>query len=399
MNFSLESLVAQAYRNGASDLHLEGGLPAAIRIRGVLNMTGEPIPAAVLFETAQELIGHEQWPYFEERRSMDLSRTISSVRCRINILHSARGVGLAVRLLSTFEASLDKLNLHPELRRLLKPANGLVLVSGPTGSGKSTTMAALIQEINLTETSHIVTLESPIEYNFRPRLAFIRQREIGRDTPSFEQGLLDALREDPNVLMVGEMRDQETMRLTLNAAETGHLVLATVHSATCAEALQRIVSAFPAGIQNNVAAQLADCLVGVVTQKLFYRSDLSIRIPECEILFPTNAIKAFIRNCDFFKIPQAMEIGADHGLWTFDRYRQWLAKKSKWYIPGPNEAVASGEPDKFAHAAVPPSKPIPSAPPDGHSTKSPPAKNKRAEPIQISPVAGGLEKVLKDLGC
>src|SRR5207342_562535 len=160
-----------------------------------------------------------------------------------------------------------KLNLHPDLRRHISHHNGLIIVSGATGSGKSSTMAALIQEINLGEARHIVTIESPIEYSFRPRASYIRQREVGRDTPSFEQGLLDALREDPDVLMVGEMREPETMRLTLNASETGHLVLATVHSSTCAEALQRLVGAFPAEIQNNVAAQLADCLVGVIAQR------------------------------------------------------------------------------------------------------------------------------------
>src|SRR5438477_4837956 len=138
-------------------------------------------------------------------------------------------------------------------------------------------MAGLLQEINLTETRHIVTVESPIEYTFRPRLAYIRQREVGRDTPSFEQALLDALREDPDVLMVGEMREPETMRLTLNAAETGHLVLATVHSSSCAEALQRIVSVFGPEIQNGVAAELADCLLAVISQRLHYRPELNLR--------------------------------------------------------------------------------------------------------------------------
>src|SRR6202022_264810 len=170
-------------------------------------------------------------------------------------------------LLSSVQPTLRSLNLHPELERLVRPTHGLVLVSGPTGSGKSSTLAALIQEINVREARHVITLESPIEYELVPRRAFIRQREVGRDTPSFERGLLDALREDPDVLMVGEMRDPETMRLTLNAAETGHLVLATVHSATVAEALQRVVNAFPAEVQNAIAAQLADCLLGVVAQR------------------------------------------------------------------------------------------------------------------------------------
>src|SRR5207237_8784759 len=203
----LASLIASAQERGASDLHLEAGLPAAMRIRGTLQIFGEPLPAKVLFEIARETICPEQWPSFVERRSFDLSKTIQGVRCRINILHSSRGVGFAIRLLSSFQATVEKLNLHPDLKKLVNRPHGLILVSGPTGCGKSSTTAALLQEINLAEARHIVTIESPIEYTFRPRRAYIRQREVGRDTPSFDQGLLDALREDPDVLMVGEMRE------------------------------------------------------------------------------------------------------------------------------------------------------------------------------------------------
>src|SRR6202022_982931 len=160
-------------------------------------------------------------------------------------------------LLSSVQPTLRSLNLHPELERLVRPTHGLVLVSGPTGSGKSSTLAALIQEINVREARHVITLESPIEYELVPRRAFIRQREVGRDTPSFEQGLYDALREDPDVLMVGGLRDPQAMPLTLNGAEPGPLGLTTLHSPTCAEALQRIVSAFPAEIQSGICAQLA----------------------------------------------------------------------------------------------------------------------------------------------
>src|SRR5438045_1401375 len=230
---------------------------------------------------------------------------------------------MAIRFLAAFQATVEKLNLHPDLKRLAAPQHGLVLVCGPTGSGKSSTLAALIQEINLTEARHVVTIESPIEYTFRPRLAYIRQREVGRDTPSFEQGLLDALREDPDVLMVGEMREPETMRLTLNASETGHLVLATMHSSTCAEALQRSVFAFPAEIQSAVRAQLADCLVAVVCQRLRFRPELKMRVPECETLIPTIPIKSFIRSGDFFKIVSSLEMGAENGMWTFQRYQTW----------------------------------------------------------------------------
>jgi twitching motility protein PilT len=396
----LETLIDSAREQGASDLHLESSLPAAIRVRGVLRTFGEPLSGPVLLEAARALIGPDQWPHFLERRSFDMSKTIRGVRCRINVLQSSRGVGLAIRLLSAFQATLERLNLHPDLRKLVAHTHGLVLVSGPTGSGKSSTLAALIQEINLTEARHIVTIESPIEYTFRPNRAFVRQREVGRDTPSFEQALLDALREDPDVLMVGEMREPETMRLTLNASETGHLVLATVHSSTCAEALQRVVGAFPAEIQSSVAAQLADCLVGVISQRLKFRPDLNIRVPECEVLVSTHPIKTFIRNRDFFKIMSVLETGAEHGMWTLDRYRNWLDRRTKWYVPereaeSAEEEIAEGP---AATASLPPVQPKQSRPATTPAEKSPspsPAKPASTGRLEIEPEESPFGKILK----
>ena len=379
---TFDSLIQMARQQGASDLHLEPGLPAAIRVRGNLQTVGEPIPPHLLFAFAQEIVGTEDWPVFSERLSYDCSCTIHGIRCRINILHTSRGIGFAVRLLASFQATLKTLNLHPDLRRFVAPHNGLLLVSGPTGSGKSSTLAALIQEINLSEARHIVTIESPIEYSLRPHHSFIRQREVGRDTPSFEQALLDVLREDPDVVMVGEMREPETMRLTLNAAETGHLVLATVHSATCVEALQRIVSAFPADIQSAVSAQLADSLVGVVAQRLTYRADLKIQLPELEILSPSNPVKAHIRNQEFFKIGSVLETGAEQGMWTFARYRQWMERHGPWFVPDPS-SQAEGEP-------APPAKPI------ARKTPAPPVTTpkKPGHRIEIEPVEGGWDNLL-----
>ncbi len=388
----LETLIGAAAASGASDLHLESRLAPATRVRGELRVAGEPIPPSVLAEMARGLLGEEQWPVFLERRSFDLSRTIRGVRCRINILHTARGVGMAIRLLSAFQATVEKLNLHPDLKKFIKHNNGLILVSGATGSGKSSTLAALIQEINLAEARHIITVESPIEYSFRPRRSFIRQREVGRDTPNFEQALLDALREDPDVLMVGEMREPETMRLTLNAAETGHLVLATVHSSTCAEAMQRVVSAFPAEIQASISAQLSDCLVGAVSQRLRFRPDINIRVPECEILVATHAVKNFIRNREFFKIATALETGADHDMWSFQRYMKWLDNRTQWFIPDQNPEP----PDADTGDAPPPVMYTPPKPgrsaATGVKVGTPPPTGGR---LEIEAVEGGLEDILK----
>jgi twitching motility protein PilT len=396
-------MVGMARTQGASDLHFEAGLPAALRIRGSLRVSGEPVPARQIAEAAQALIGPERWPSFLERRSFDLSRTINGVRCRINVMHTSRGVGMAIRLLAPFQATIEKLNLHTDLKKLVTSTHGLVLVSGPTGCGKSSTLAALIQEINLTEACHIVTLESPIEYTFKPRKAYIRQREVGRDTPGFEQGLLDALREDPDVLMVGEMRDAETMRLTLGASETGHLVLATVHSSTCTEALQRVVSAFPSEIQSGVAAQLADSLVAVISQRLRFRPELNMRLPECEILMATHAVKNFIRNRDFFKIISSIETGADHGMWSFQRYRTWMDNRSNWY-----SGAGDAEPPEADGAESPPILPMPSAAPSpsrpvthhsGPTAPHPKPASKSADRIEIEPIEeGAFGKILKPPG-
>jgi twitching motility protein PilT len=391
----LESLISAAAASGASDLHLESRLAPATRVRGALRVAGEAVPPQVLAEMARALIGEEQWPVFLERRSFDLSKTIQGIRCRINILQTSRGVGMAIRLLASFQATIEKLNLHPDLKKFSKHTNGLILVSGPTGSGKSSTLAALIQEINLAEPRHIITVESPIEYSFRPRRSYIRQREVGRDTPGFEQALLDALREDPDVLMVGEMREPETMRLTLSAAETGHLVLATVHSSTCAEALQRLVSSFPAEIQGGISAQLADCLVGVICQRLRFRPEVNIRVPECEILMATHAVKNFIRTRDFFRMSSALETGADHDMWSFQRYARWLETRTQWYIPG--QSPEPPDTDTAEAVTYPAPSPLPIAPKPARPAGGKPTESKAGGRLEIEAVEGGLEDILKKL--
>ncbi|MDA8141851.1 MAG: ATPase, T2SS/T4P/T4SS family, partial [Desulfobacteraceae bacterium] len=203
----INELIEAAKAKGASDLHLEPGLPAVYRAGGQLEMQGEPISSEALNALARQIIDKESWSDFLSKGSYDTSMNIQNVRCRINILRTNRGIGFAIRLLSSFQPTVEKLNLHPDINEVIKHSHGLVLFCGPTGSGKSSTMAALIQEINQSKSKHIITIESPIEYQFKMIHSIIRQREVGKDTPSFYQGIIDAMREDPDVLMVGEMRE------------------------------------------------------------------------------------------------------------------------------------------------------------------------------------------------
>lgn len=371
----LSDLVERAFQAGASDLHLEPGLPPAMRVRGALRIVGDPVAGAVTRTMARQLSTPDQWDSFQARRSLDLSQQIAGVRCRLNIFQTARGVGMAIRLFASFSASLEELNLHPSLRDLTHRQHGLVLVCGPTGSGKSSTTAALIQEINRREARHILTIEQPIEYELRPRRAYIRQREVGRDTPSFEQALIDALREDPDVIVVGEMRRPETMRLTLSAAETGHLVFTTMHSATVTEAIQRIIASFPPDAQASVCAQLADCLTAVVCQRLVWEPRAQLRVPECEILINNTATQASIRGNHLHRLAGIIETGRADGMWSWGRYRRWLAERETFHQPARAEAPAE---TAFQPAAAVAPAPAPAS--KSRPTRKPAAATGRRAP-------------------
>ncbi len=393
----LDTWIAHARKAGASDVHLEAGLPVGLRVRGALRTVGDPVPGKRLMACARDVVPRELWASFVERRSFDTTRVIAGAQCRINVFQTSRGIGLAVRLLAGVVPTLETLNLHPDLGALAERTHGLVVVAGATGAGKTTTLAALVEHVNRSATPrHVVTIENPIEYRFTPRRAFIRQREVGRDTPSFEQALLDALREDPDVLVVGEMRHRRTMQLTLDAAETGHLVLATMHSSTPAEAVSRIVSAFPSESQAGVRAQLADVLVAVVSQSLAYRADAGERVPECAILTASPAVRANIRDGQLFKLEGIMETGAADGMWTLARYRRWLDTKRPWRRPADARAAATGAPQSPEAEAPLRLPPLQAARPAGAPTQA------SSEPagggvIEIGDDATALEDVIAQL--
>jgi len=398
----LDELVRSAWQAGASDLHLEPGLPPAFRVAGTLRPQGEPLTGGALLAEARRLLTGSRWAEFAARRSADLSRTLGGVRCRINVLHSSRGVGFAVRLLATFTATIDSLNLHPDMAALAHKPHGLVLVSGPTGSGKSSTVAGIVQELNRTVARHVVTLEQPIEHVLRSRKSYIRQREVGRDTPTFMQGLLDVLREDPDVVVVGEMRHPETMRLVLNIAETGHLVFSTLHSATAAEALGRIISAFAPEAQSSVCAQLAECLVAVVCQRLVLRPDQGIRVPELEILMSNDPVRAAIRSNSLHKLTTILQTNAADGCWTRDRYRRWLDTKDRFFIPraGAGEALPEDPEEAGPAVAAPaaPAAPPPARPPYAGAAPPAPAVAPRADGVlELDGFDGDLGSILSEI--
>jgi twitching motility protein PilT len=315
---------------GASDLHLESGAAVVARVGGELRVISEGLPEPRLAQIVQNLLGAEGWAQFLARGSADLSTTIGEARYRLNVYKTLRGIAVAVRLLTQSVHNLRACNLHPDLRRFTEATTGLVIVSGPTGSGKSTTLAALIEEINASRARHIITIESPMEYAFSNRRSYIRQREIPTHSPSYEQAIIDALRQNPDVLVVGEMRTPEVMRLTLNAAETGHLVLTTMHSASCGEALSRLCMSFSPEIQSSIRAQIADCLVGIVCQRLEFLSGYQLRVPRCEILLGSSGAKGTIRTGQFSQIGNVIQSGGDEGMWSFDRYQRWMYQNKDW---------------------------------------------------------------------
>jgi twitching motility protein PilT len=371
---ALRDWIQTARKRGASDLLLEGGTPVVARVRGELQPVGEPTPAAELKQMGQELLGAEGWEQFIARGSADLSVVVGGTRCRINLYQTLRGLALAIRLLSPSVNDLRNCNLHPDFRALVQAHSGLVVVSGPTGCGKSTTLSALIEEVNLARACNIITLESPLEYVFTNRRSFIRQREIPTHSPTFEQAIIDSLRENPDVLVVSEMRSPEVMRLTLNAAETGHLVLATMHSSNCAEAVSRICMSFAPEVQGSVRAQLADCLVGVLSQRLDFLEPQQLRVPHCELMLASSGVKGTIRSGHFGQLTNVIQSGGDDGMWSFDRYQRWMSQQKDWVRPS---AVAPMADDPPAAAPAAPLRVSPPAP-------------KRARPAPASENAGEI---------
>jgi twitching motility protein PilT len=306
----------------ASDLHLTAESPPVVRIRGDLQPLDELAPLSP--EDTQQLIyrilSTEQQKRLEVERQIDLSYSVSGVaRFRVNVFFQKGALGAAFRLIPYKILTLEELRLPGSLHEMAQKPRGLVLVTGPTGSGKSTTLAALIDEINRNRAAHILTIEDPIEFIHRHRKCLVNQREIGTDARGFAEALRAALREDPDVILLGEMRDLETIATALTAAETGHLVFATLHTRGAAATIDRIIDVFPAEQQAQVRAQLAASLEGVVTQTLLPTADGQGRVAALEILIPDYAVRNLVRQRKLEQIYSVMQTGTGRGMQTMEQ--------------------------------------------------------------------------------
>ncbi|MFG0251409.1 MAG: type IV pilus twitching motility protein PilT [Phycisphaerales bacterium JB038] len=316
----LDDILRTAHENDASDVHLISGHPPMMRVHTVITPMDYPV---ITPESAKRMLEHmttpEQLKVFESNKDVDFSYEVAGLgRYRVNAHMQRQSIGLALRTIKTKVPPLANLNLPEVISRLTYLPRGLVLVTGDTGSGKSTTLAAMIEAMNARYRKHIITLEDPIEYAFLSNKSVLEQRELGADMPTFASALKHALRQDPDIILVGEMRDLETTALAITAAETGHLVLSTLHTVNASQTVERIIDMYPANQQNQIRSMLANTLQAVVSQTLFSRVDVPGMVPAVEVLLCTPAVRNIIRENRTFEIPNVIETNRQIGMCSLD---------------------------------------------------------------------------------
>ncbi|GGX84955.1 type IV pilus twitching motility protein PilT [Vogesella alkaliphila] len=326
----ISELLAFTVKNKASDLHLSSGLPPIIRVHGdIRRINLPPMPHHDVHDMVYDIMNDHQRKAFEETFECDFSFELPGIaRFRVNVFQQNRGIAAVFRVIPSKVLSLEDLNAPKIFREIADLPRGIVLVTGPTGSGKSTTLAAMVDYVNENQYSHILTVEDPIEFVHESKKGLINQRELGAQTQSFANALKSALREDPDVILVGEMRDLETIRLALTAAETGHLVFGTLHTSGAAKTVDRIVDVFPAGEKEMVRAMLSESLRAVISQTLLKTKDESGRVAAHEIMIGTPAIRNLIRENKIAQINSMIQTGQQHGMQTMDMCLQELVRRN-----------------------------------------------------------------------
>jgi len=343
MTISIKEIVSVGQERGASDIHLCCGVPPKGRVDGKLtNLFEEPLTHEDCENLGREMAG-AKYAKMEEIGELDLALTINDSRCRINLFREQGHCSCALRILHDGIPPLDKLGLPPVIHQIPNWQKGIVLVTGETGSGKSTTMASLLNEINKTRYEHIITLEDPIEYIYKPDKSLISQREVGKDTVSYAEGLRAILREDPDIILIGEMRDAITIETALTAAETGHLVFATLHTNSAVDSVDRIVGTFPADRHNQIRMQLSTTLNAVLSQQLLVRKSGKGRILACEIMIVTPALRNQIREGKTPQMQSSLLAGAKDGSVTMDNYILDLYRRNEISLSTAIEAANDQE--------------------------------------------------------
>jgi len=348
----IQDILKQAVASKASDVHINAGAPPLFRIHTVVAPSQFPeVNAETSAKFARLMMGEGRWVDFQKHRDADFSYSISGVgRFRVNAHYQRTTVALSIRTINDNVRPLELLFLPEIVTKLTYLPRGLILVTGPTGSGKSTTLASMVDAINRRESDHIITLEDPIEYALCSSKSCIEQREVGSDVPDFASGLRHALRQDPDVILVGEMRDLETTSAAITAAETGHLVFSTLHTVNASQTIERIIDIYPENQQNQIRSMLANTLAAVVSQTLVKRKDQPGMVPAVEVMLCTPAVRNCIRENRVFELPNVIETSRAVGMQTLDSSIKQLYVNG--YIAKEDALALAAHPEKLERALV-----------------------------------------------